>query len=62
MNSMLVALGLVLAAVWLVRLIYAPVGAYTALAMGLILMALAYFSTTATTYATQAQLLYTTKA
>jgi len=61
MSSVIVAFGLVLVAVWVVRLIYAPTGSYTVFAMGVILLSLVYFSTT-TTYVPQAQLLYTTKA
>jgi hypothetical protein len=59
--SVFLALGLVLVAVWVVRLIYAPTGSYTLFTMALILVSLVYFSGK-TTYTPQAQLLYTTKA
>jgi hypothetical protein len=61
MNGVVAAVALVLLAVWLVRLIYAPVGSYTLFTMALIVLSLVYFSSE-TTYVPQAQLLYTTKA
>ena len=61
MSSVILAVGLVLLAVWVVRLIYAPVGSYTLFTMAVILLSLVYFSAN-TTYVPQAQLLYTNKA
>lgn len=58
MDSIFVAIGLVIASIWIVRLIYAPVGAYTVFAMFIILLSLAYF-TSNPTYTQQARLLYT---
>jgi glucose dehydrogenase len=58
MTEVWIGVGLVLLAIWLVRLIYAPDGAYTGFAMILILVSMAYFSQD-TKYVPQAHLLYT---
>ena len=59
MNGVLVGIGLLIAGIWVVRLIYAPVGAYTVFAMFIILLSMAYFSSNPT-YTQSAQLIYTT--
>jgi len=61
MSGVVAGVVLVLVAVCIVRSIYAPTGSFTLLAMFLILLSLAYFSSNPT-YVPQAQLLYTTKA
>jgi len=61
MNNVISAVVLLLLAVWIVRLLYAPVGAYTMFAMFLILLSMAYL-TSNVTYVLQAELLYVTKA
>ena len=58
MTDVFIGVGLVLLAIWFVRLIYAPSGAYTGFAIILILVSMTYFSQD-TKYVPQAQLLYT---